>query len=101
MWAHIGLRQNPLNGVLADVKTIRQLPAGPVSGTILWSFFNRRQHLGLQFWRPYGRRLARMQLVHQTGDAMLQEPTFPTRNRRSGGVQQLLDLLIGNSISKQ
>jgi len=32
--AHIGLRQNPLDGVFADVKAVCQLPARPVGRTI-------------------------------------------------------------------
>jgi len=32
---------------------------------------------------------------------MLQETTFPTRNRGSGCVQQILNLLVRNSIREQ
>jgi hypothetical protein len=42
-----------------------------------------------------------MSLFHQTGDAMLQEPLLPTRNRGCGGVQQILNLLIRNSVRQQ
>ena len=89
MGAYIGLRQNALNGVLADVKLRGQLPARPMRGTILRSFFNRRQYLRLQLWRPHRGLLARMQLLHQTGDAMLEEATFPPRNGRRGGAEQI------------
>ena len=43
----------------------------------------------------------RMKFLPQTADAMLQETTFPTRDRRSGGVQQVLNLLVRNSIREQ
>ena len=42
-----------------------------------------------------------MQLLHKTRDAMLHEPTLPTRNGRRGGGEQILNLLISYPIGQQ
>ncbi len=42
-----------------------------------------------------------MQFLHQTSDAMFQEPAFPPRNRRRGGIEQILNLLISHAIGQQ
>src|SRR5947209_15156631 len=90
----IGLSQNALHRVLADAEATRQLTARPMGGAVLRPILDRRQYLSLQPGCSYGRLLARVPLFHQPCHTMSAKSLLPTRDSRSRGIQNLLDLPV-------
>src|SRR5436305_5653044 len=98
MRTDIGLSQNALHRVLADAEATRQLTARPMRGTVLMAILDRGQYPRLQLGCSYGRLLPRMPLFRQPCRTMSPKSLLPSRDRRSRGIQNLLDLPVRDAL---
>src|SRR4051794_18327677 len=69
--------------------------------TVVRAILDRGQYPSLQLGCSYGRLLARMPLFYQPCDTMRAKSLLPTRDSRSRGIQNLLDLPVRDALAQQ
>jgi len=72
-----------------------------MGGTVVRAILDRGQYPSLQLGCAYGRLLARMPLFDQPCHTMRAKSLLPTRDSRSRGIQNLLDLPVRDALAQQ
>ena len=93
VWFHPRLAPDPLYRRLAEPERCRQFPTGPVRTAIHRRLGGLVEYFGLH-GGCNGSRLTPVMLCFQSRHPVLLEPRFPSRDRRTRGVQFPLDLCV-------
>jgi len=96
----VGLAPNAVDQILAEAEMLGQLAAGPMRGAVGGLAAGGVEDLGAQPGRQLGGRLAGA-MRFEPVEAELKETLLPARDGRSGGVELLLDRIVGAAVGKQ